>query len=81
MRNQQPSLVVKELIQQGGTWQSMFEDAIPYQNGADRSWSMGFIDDGQPELDILISQINSDEEKTNHAGEWPVWSVDTRYGQ
>lgn len=73
----QPSMTILQLGEKGGEWQSTFEESIPYENGADRSWSMGFIDDGQADVDVMISQINVDQAKTNYTGIWPVWTVNT----
>jgi len=62
----------------GGAWTTIFESDIPYQDGADKTWSMGFIDDARPEVEVLLSQLKWHDERTNYRGEWPVWILDTR---
>ncbi|MDP0495259.1 MAG: BNR-4 repeat-containing protein [Verrucomicrobiota bacterium JB024] len=63
--------------EKGGEWVKTFEKVVPYADGADRTWSMAFIDHSRPEVDILMSQLKLGEEKNDYSGSWPVWTVDT----
>ena len=63
--------------EKGGEWVKTFEKIVPYDDGADRTWTMAFIDQSKPEVDILMSQLKLGEEKEDYSGSWPVWSVDT----
>lgn len=74
----QSLMEIRELAAEGGEWASVFESAIPYDSGATNSWSMGFIEGAQPELEVLISQIERGQEKVDYSGSWPVWAVNTQ---
>ncbi|MDQ8194328.1 BNR-4 repeat-containing protein [Coraliomargarita sp. SDUM461004] len=63
--------------QKGADWTQQFQQAIPYEDGADRTWSMAFLDHSLPEVDILLSQLKKGEEQRDYSGRWPVWTVDT----
>ncbi|MDP0501861.1 MAG: putative Ig domain-containing protein [Verrucomicrobiota bacterium JB022] len=69
------SLQLFTSVAPGGAWLKTFEQPIPFENGANTVWQAGFIDDGQPELEIMIQQINSSEETSNYSGTWPVWAI------
>ncbi|QYY35805.1 BNR-4 repeat-containing protein [Ruficoccus sp. ZRK36] len=73
----QVKVEIREQQHRGDPWVKTFEREIPYDNGADRTWSMGFIDNARPEVDILMSQLKIGQEKKDYSGKWPVWSVDT----
>ncbi|MGE9291840.1 MAG: hypothetical protein ACQKBT_12650, partial [Puniceicoccales bacterium] len=73
----QISMEIRVQENQGGQWTQVFEETIPYENGADRTWSMAFIDQSKPEVDILMSQLKLGEEKEDYSGSWPVWTVNT----
>ncbi len=73
----QSSMEIREQQHKGGEWVKTFERAVPYADGADRTWSMAFIDDSRPEVDILMSQLKLGQEKKDYSGRWPVWTVDT----
>lgn len=77
----QTKMEILQLNQKCGNWERVFEADVPYENGADRTWSMSFIDVGRPELDVLMSQIDKGQEKNDYSGRWPVWAVDTRGGE
>ena len=74
----QPSLQLRVQDAAGGPWQTVMDEKIPYQDGANRTWSIGFIDDARPELEAVMSQLNNTEERTNYRGVWPVWVLDVR---
>ncbi|MDP0494937.1 MAG: BNR-4 repeat-containing protein [Verrucomicrobiota bacterium JB024] len=73
----QTLLEIREQKEKGGEWGRTFVRTVPYEDGADRTWSMAFIDDARPEVDILMSQLQVGQEKKDYSGRWPVWSLDT----
>ena len=73
----QPSVLIYEGPGEAGKWRKTFEHKIPYEDGANRTWSMCFIDNGRPEVDILMSQLDNTKEQEDVSGKWPVWVLRT----
>ncbi len=74
----QKSVLIYEQAAKGEAWVKTFESEIPYDNGADRTWSMGFLDHSRPEVDVLMSQLKRGEEKKDYTGSWPVWTMSSQ---
>lgn len=73
----QPSVAIYAGPGEPDAWEKTFEREIPYDRGANRTWSMGFIDNGLPEADVLMSQIDNNQEQEDYSGKWPVWVLST----